>query len=216
MWDSYVDLIRTAIFVAASLCNGSLGSGILVMSFAVRLGLLPLTLRLARDAREQQQKLATLRPDLERLRKRYAADPARYWREASALMRREGVRPGGPVALVSVLVQTPLLFGLIAAVRNGFGARVPFLWIADLARGDLGLTLIVSGLAVASAAVSPSTATPAVTAALIGVVAIGTVVFLWSTSSAVALSVGAGSVVSVAQSWLLARDARKSDHHATR
>lgn len=129
-------------------------------------------------------------------------------------MRREGIRPGSPIALVSVLVQTPLLFGLIAAVRNGFGSRVPFLWIADLARNDLGLTVIVGCLAAASAAISPSGPTPATTTAL--VVAIGTVVFLWSASSAVALSVGAGSVVSVAQSWLLAREARRSDHDVTR
>ncbi len=91
MWDGYVDLIRASIFVAAQLCNGSLGSGILLVSFVVRLGLLPLTLRLARNTHEQQLKLAALRPQLEQLRTRYARDPARYWQEASALMRRHGI-----------------------------------------------------------------------------------------------------------------------------
>jgi hypothetical protein len=38
----------------------------------------------------------------------------------------------------------------------------------------------------------------------------GTLVFLWSASSAVALSVGAGSAVSVLQNWLLRRDARRT------
>ena len=37
---------------------------------------------------------------------------------------------------------------------------------------------------------------------------IAPLVFLWTASSAVALSFGAGSLVSVLQNWLLARDAR--------
>jgi membrane protein insertase Oxa1/YidC/SpoIIIJ len=40
------------------------------------------------------------------------------------------------------------------------------------------------------------------------VVAIATAVFLWTTSSAVALYAGAGSIVSVLQGWLLARHNR--------
>jgi len=37
---------------------------------------------------------------------------------------------------------------------------------------------------------------------------VGTLAFLWSASSAVALSMSAGSLVSLLQNWLLARDAR--------
>jgi hypothetical protein len=35
-----------------------------------------------------------------------------------------------------------------------------------------------------------------------------TLAFLWTASSAVALSVGAGSMVSALQSWLLSRESR--------
>jgi len=209
MWDSYVDFIRASIFVAAQLCNGSLGSGILLISFLVRLGLLPLTLRLARNANAQQRRLALLRPQLEKLRKRYASQPVRYWQEASVLMRRQGIRPGSPGAFIGMLVQAPLLFGIFAAVKNGLGSRVPFLWIADLARADVGLTVAVTGLTVASAALTPPTVShPAAIAALMGIVAIATAMLLWSTSSAVALYAGAGSLVSALQGWLLARDVR--------
>ena len=72
MWGSFVELLRAAIFGAAHVCGGSLGSGVLLVSAVVRLALLPLTLRLARRAREQQAKLATLKPQLDALQRRYA------------------------------------------------------------------------------------------------------------------------------------------------
>ena len=40
------------------------------------------------------------------------------------------------------------------------------------------------------------------------VVTVSTVVFLWSASSAVALSVGGGSLVTMLQNWLISRDKR--------
>lgn len=135
---------------------------------------------------------------------------AAWWRRLLLLMkmrqvtRHQGIRPGSPGALIGMLVQAPILFGLFAAVRNGLGSRVQFLWIADLARADVGLTVVVTGLTAASAAIMPSTASqPVAIAAMIGIVAVGTLMFLWSTSSAVALYAGAGSLVSVLQSWLL-------------
>ena len=84
MWAGFVELLRAAIFGAAHVCGGSLGGGILLVSAGVRLALLPLTLRLARRARDQQAKLATLLPELEALQRRYANDPLRVMRETRA------------------------------------------------------------------------------------------------------------------------------------
>lgn len=109
---------------------------------------------------------------------------------------------------VGLRVQAPLLSGLFAAVRGGLGARVPFLWIGDLARPDGWLVSLVALLAGAVFTIprqQPSPGAPNATAlVLLGVVA--TLVFIWSTSSAVALSVGAGSLVSGVQGLLLSRD----------
>src|SRR5690242_12212825 len=51
MWTVFVGLVRLAMITAAHLTGGSIGSGILLVSAAVRLALLPLTLRAAREAR---------------------------------------------------------------------------------------------------------------------------------------------------------------------
>lgn len=208
MWAGFVELIRISIFAAAHVCGGSLGAGIVCVSVVLRLALMPLTLRLARQARMQQVRVAALRPQMESLQRRHSSDPARLMRETQALYVANGVRLLSVGGVVGLLIQVPLLSGLFAAVRAGLGARVPFLWVTDLARPDallLATVTLMAGAVVAlprpvGGAGGPSG--PILILLSIG----GTLLFLWSASGAVALSVGAGSLVSGLQGWILARD----------
>jgi YidC/Oxa1 family membrane protein insertase len=207
MWSGFVELLRAAIFAAAHVSCGSLGGGILLVSAGVRLALLPLTLRLARRARDQQAKLATLLPELQALQTRYANDPVRVMRETRALQAKHGSRLLTPSGLVGMAIQFPVLGGLFAAVRTGLGARVRFLWVGDLARPDAVLLLVATALtawSISSAPSTPGQATNQTPLLVVGVLA--TAAFLWTASSAVALSAGAGSLVSVLQNWLLNRE----------
>jgi YidC/Oxa1 family membrane protein insertase len=210
MWTMLVDLVRATIFAGAHVAGGSLGAGVVLVSAAVRLALLPLSLRAAREARVQREKLEALRPQLEQLKRRYASDQRRLLEETMALQRANGVRLVGPATFAAMAIQLPLLGGLFAAVRSGLGARVRFLWIADLSRVDMILLLAASALSGVTASVAPAAGTPASTRTMIAVAVGGTLLFLWSASSAVALSVGAGSVVSVLQNWILRREQRPS------
>lgn len=212
MWAGFVELIRMVIFAVAHVCGGSLGAAIVAVSIVVRVALLPLTLRIARQAREQQLRIAALKPKLDALQRRYAADPARLAREVRALHAANGVRVFTPSGLVGFLVQAPLLGGLLAAVRGGLGARARFLWIADLSRPDallVGVVAMLTGAIVSIPGLQSGASAPSTILALaLGVG--GTVFFLWSASSAVALSFGAGSLVSAVQNWLVSRESAKS------
>lgn len=207
MWTELVELVRATILAGATLLGGSLGASIIVVSTLARLAFLPMALRSARFARVQQERLAQLKPELERLKKRYAGDPRRLMEETHALHRKHGIRLVTGSALLSLAVQLPLLGALFSAVRTGLGGGVRFGWLRDLARGDAVLTVLVcaaAGLATLTAPVTPGT--PVAPRAMAVVVVAGTLVFLWSASSAVALSVGSGTAVSVLQNWLLGRD----------
>lgn len=211
MWAALVDLIRVAIFAAAHVCGGSLGAAIVAVSVVVRVALLPLTLRLARQAREQQARIAALKPKMDALQRRHAGDPARLAREVRALHAANGIRLFTPRGLVGFLVQAPLLGGLFAAVRGGLGARTRFLWIADLSRPDallVGVVALLTG-AIVTMPGQQSGANPAGTIVALALGIGATVFFLWSASSAVALSVGAGSLVSGVQNWLIARESAR-------
>ena len=208
MWASFVELLRAAIFSAAHVCGGSLGSGIFLVAAGVRLALLPLTLRLARQAREQQARLAALRPEIEALQRRFADDPRRLMRETHALHAKHGIKLLTPSGFVGFAVQFPVLGGLLSAVRSGLGSKVRFLWVADLARPDAALVLGVAALTAWGISTAPvATGQPAAPNVIMVASVIATVAFLWSASSALALSFGAGSLVSVLQNWLLSREA---------
>ena len=207
MWAAFVEVIRAAIFSAAHVCGGSLGGGILLVSAVVRIALLPLTLKLARRAREQQAKLAALKPDLDALQRRYASDPGRLIQETRALHEKHGIKIFTPATFIGFGIQSPLLGGLLAAVRNGLGSKVRFMWIADLARPDMTLLLGIAALTAWGVSSSAAPSAQASQQNVMTVIAVGlTMFFLWSASSAFALSVGAGSAVSVLQNWILNRE----------
>jgi YidC/Oxa1 family membrane protein insertase len=203
------DLIRSLLFATAHWCGGSLGAAIFVVSFLLRLALLPLALRMARHARRQAAILATIKGQIEKLKVRHAADPATLWRETRTLHRAAGYRPFSPAALVGILVQWPLMAALFGAVRKGLGAGVRFLWIRDIARPDRWLVAIATLLAAgASAALAPAGSTRAATDTMVVLSSLMTFGFLWFASSAIAISYGAGSVVGLLQAWLVRREIR--------
>jgi YidC/Oxa1 family membrane protein insertase len=196
------------VFAAAHVCGGSLGAGVIAVSAIVRLALLPVTLRAARHARDQQARLAALKPALESLQRRYAKDPVRLMRETQALHAANGIRFLHPTNVRALLVQAPLLGGLFAAVRGGLGSRVRFLWIADLAQRNsllVGIVAVMTGIVLAIPSSSSGSTAPNTAFAVSLSVAVS-LFFLWSASSAVLLSVGTGSLISALQAWLLSRE----------
>ena len=209
MWVGFVDVLRATIFGAAHVCGGSLGTGIIVVSALVRIALLPLTLRLARRAREQQARLAAIATEIEALQRRHANDPGRMFGEIQALKRQHGIRLLTPSTAAGMAIQFPVLGALFSAVRKGLGAKVRYLWIADLARPDF--TLLLGAAAASAWAFSATPSQPGQTASqtpALVLTLIMTVVIFWTSSAAVVLSVGSGSLVSVLQNWLVNRDAK--------
>jgi YidC/Oxa1 family membrane protein insertase len=210
MWNAFVEVIRATMFAGSHLFNGSLGASIFFVSAVVRLALLPLTLRAARAAQAQQARLTRLKPQLDKLQARYKSDPARLATATQEFYRKNDIRMMPQGSLASSLIQFPLLGGLFAAVRGGLGAKVRFLWIADLSRGDILLTSIVVSLAGISSTITPANQPAGPSRAMAFMVMALTLSFLWSASSAVALSFGAGSAVAALQNWLLRREASRS------
>ena len=88
LWTVFVELVRQILFVLALPLGGNLGAAIVVLSIGVRLALLPMTLRLAIKAQEIQRTIRDLAPELERLKRRYAADPVGLARETQAPAER--------------------------------------------------------------------------------------------------------------------------------
>ncbi len=210
-WSDLIEMLRALIFGIAHVTNGSIGVAVILVTLAIRLALLPLTLRLARRALARQRRMAELKPELERLQRRYAKDPAAQMRETAAFYRNRGMSQVDSAGLLGALAQAPVFAALYSALRKGLGAGVRFLWIGDTSLPSLGLTLFMGGMAAASLAAAPA-AEPGKTAPLFTLVlAAGfTVWFLSSSSALFALSAGAGSAVQAFQGLLLRREGAKA------
>jgi YidC/Oxa1 family membrane protein insertase len=201
-WVAVVDALRALLFAVAHLTGGSVGGSILVVSTIIRIALLPVTIRMARRAREHQDALDRLQPQLERLRRRYANDEKRMLEETLALRRQHGVGvlPRGTFA--AMLIQAPVYGALYRAIASSARSIGGFLWIRDLTGPDVVVAGIAAALAAAGAKLdaSPSSASRAWIAA-----AAITFVFAWRLASGVGLYWVASSAVGVGQSLVLRR-----------
>ncbi|MER7212015.1 membrane protein insertase YidC [Streptosporangium sp. NPDC000239] len=102
MFDSVIGFTADLITLLAQPL-GSAALAIVVFTVCVRLLLLPFGVMQARGARAQ----AALAPKLAKLRERHAKDPARLYRETTALYAEEGVSPFG--GFLPGLAQLPVL-----------------------------------------------------------------------------------------------------------
>ena len=201
-WSPFLDLLRAILFALAHVCGGSLGGGIVVLSFIVRLALLPLTYRLALRAQEYQVALRRLKPQVDALQKRHGTDPLRLAQETRALHARNGIGIAPKGTFHGALVQMPIGAGLYATIGSIAKRAGRFLWVHDLSRPDALVASVAAGLAGAAVAAGPSSSSSRVSAALAAGVPF---LLAWRLSAGVGLYWVASNVVSVVQSLLVRR-----------
>jgi membrane protein insertase Oxa1/YidC/SpoIIIJ len=203
----FVDPIRALVFAAAHLFGGSVGGGILAVSFGLRLAFMPLTLRLARRAAVQRRILDGLKPELAAIQKRYADQPKKLFAKTQALHQRDGYRQIDPQAVLGSLARWPALAGMYGALRSmrlgSFG------WIADLARPNVGLAMLVAAASGLAAWVSGQGGESRALTASTMIASAISLVFLWHLSSAIALSWSANVAGDVIQGIVLIRERRQ-------
>lgn len=205
VWDQFVDLLRAAIFAYTQACGGNLGVGIVGVTFLVRMAMLPLTLRLARLSAAHQELIRKLKPELDKIRTRFKNRPERLAQETRRVFQREGVSPFPLVGCVGALVQAPILLGLFSAVRGCVAAGGRFLWIRNIARPDFLLTIAVTALTYATAALG-ATSTDQNKALMIAFPTIVTFLVLSKLSAGIGLYWGVSGLVSLLQAAIIRRE----------
>jgi YidC/Oxa1 family membrane protein insertase len=90
----------------------SLGLAIILLTIAVRLILLPLSIKQTRSMREMQR----IQPEVKRLQQKHKGDRQKMNEEMMALYKEHGVNPFG--GCFPLLLQFPVLIGLFYVVRE--------------------------------------------------------------------------------------------------
>jgi|GEM_PF-1569365 len=111
---------------------GSWALAIILLTFIVKLVLLPLTNKSFRS----MQKMQKLKPKLDELKKQYPNDKQKFAQEQMALFKREGANP--LTGCLPMLLQMPVWFGLYQSIQTSVELyRAPMgLWISDLSAPD--------------------------------------------------------------------------------
>jgi YidC/Oxa1 family membrane protein insertase len=112
--------------------DGSWGIAIILMTFTVRIAILPLTFKGVKS----MQRLQTLQPEIKKIQERYKDDRQRMNQEVMAFYQREKVNPLG--SCLPLILQIPFFISLFYLLRSDtFKADIAdnpgFLAIDDLA-----------------------------------------------------------------------------------
>ncbi len=206
-WNQAIEILRESIFAYAQACNGNLGAGILAVTFLARLALLPLGIRIARAAANQQRAMARLQPALDALRKTHKNDSKRLAEETSRLLAREGVSPFSFGGCVGSLAQIPVFVALYSSVRQAAALGGRFLWIRDLAKPDWPLAIaatIFTLFATATGGAAPSQNR----ALMLSISAAVTLAVLSKMAAGVGLYWALSSLFGTVQGWAVQRGSR--------
>jgi YidC/Oxa1 family membrane protein insertase len=121
---------------------GSWGWSIILLTFTVRLAILPLTFKGVKS----MQRLQTLQPKIKEIQARYKDDRQRMNQEVMAFYQREKVNPLS--SCMPLLLQIPFFISLFSLLRSStfkedIASNHGFLFIDNLAVKATGATLVI-------------------------------------------------------------------------
>jgi len=115
------------------LVTGNYGVAIILLTLAVRLVILPLTIYQTKSMKKMQE----VQPLIKQLQEKYKDQPEKVNQELMALYKTQGVNPFA--GCLPLLIQMPFLYAIFGVLQN-FQVVAPhspsFLWIADLNAKD--------------------------------------------------------------------------------
>jgi YidC/Oxa1 family membrane protein insertase len=124
------------------LVGGSWGWSIILLTFTVRIAILPLTFKGVKS----MQRLQTLQPEIKKIQERYKDDRQRMNQEVMAFYQREKVNPLG--SCLPLVLQIPFFISLFYLLRGDefqqdIQGEESFLFIDNLAEPATGGTQVV-------------------------------------------------------------------------
>ncbi len=128
---------------------GSAGIAVILMTIVVRGLMMPLSIRNQLSMRQYSRKIAKLKPQLDKLKKKFGGNAKKMRDEQAKLYREHGV--GLPTGCLMMVVQIPIFFALFSSLRSEYTLRnASFLWINDLGAPDklidFGHTIVNLGI----------------------------------------------------------------------
>lgn len=142
----FVEPFIVSIHFLAELFNGNYGLSIILVTFIIRLLLMPFMLKQYKNQMAMKEKMDIMKPEMEDIQKRLKEekDPKKkqeLQQEMMGLYKKHGVNPLN-MGCLPILIQMPILTGFYYAIRGSEEiATHRFLWFS-LGHPDIIITII--------------------------------------------------------------------------
>lgn len=154
LWTMWTHALEAGLGLIAAQLGLSEAVAIIVLTLIARTAMMPVSLASAYRMQRNKEAVARLKPALEALRERLKADPPELARQTMALYRENGVQFIDKFSLLNIGSQSVFGLGFFQAL-NRMSLHTKFLWVANLAKPDLWLTLLVGALMLLGMALMP-------------------------------------------------------------
>lgn len=202
IWHDWTALLAHALEQITSQFGVTEAMAIILLTFMVRAVLMPITLTSAVRMEANKQKMKLLKPELDALKLHYKDDPKKLANETLEFYRQHKIRLLDRLAIASVGTQSVFGMGLFQALnRAAFSSK--FLWIGNLGKPDLLLTLLVGAIMLLGMALAPGAFHEPNMLVIMGVAVVVTAVGTLALPSAVGIYWATSNVASIVQTLLL-------------
>jgi len=201
VWSLFTGFISYAITFLSEEVGISQALAIMLFTLLARLVLSPINTKAAINMFINKRKIAKLKPELVRIKSIYQDNPREKAKRTMALYKKHQITLLDKTSIVNMTSQGILGFGIFQSLQQMiFNSK--FAWIANIAKPDVTLAILVGALTYLSMIAMPGSAEQASTLLFI-IPAIISILVLISFPSAIGLYWATSSAVSLLQSlWV--------------
>jgi YidC/Oxa1 family membrane protein insertase len=117
--------ILNILLVLTNVMFSNFGLGIIALTVLIRGLMMPLTLWQLKGGKKQSEAMASMKPKMDQLKKKYAKNPQKMNQEMMKLYKEAGITPLGCLSspmLLSTIIQFPIYIALYRAIIQGLAA----------------------------------------------------------------------------------------------
>lgn len=202
LWTMWTHLLEAALGFLGAQLGFSEAVSIIVLTLIARGALMPVSLTAAYKAQKSKEAMERIKPALEALRETHQDSPSELAAQTMALYRQNGITFMDKVSVLNMGSQGIFGLGIFQVLkRTVFNSR--FLWISNLARPDLALTVLVGALMLLGTALMPGATGSTSMLLMIAVPVVISIIAVAALPSALGLYWATSNAVTVLQTLAL-------------
>ncbi|WP_051264069.1 YidC/Oxa1 family membrane protein insertase [Teredinibacter turnerae] len=142
IWDIWTSFIASGIDFLSMYFGVSEALAIIIFTLLARIMLMPISLKSAYIMHKNKLAIERVKPEIERLRDIYSERPGELAKRTMAIYKEHGIKFLDKTSVINIGSQGILGLGIFQALRDMvFSSK--FMWIADIAKPDVILAIIV-------------------------------------------------------------------------